>query len=82
LQGTDFLLLRTQALHIQPVDHAYALRVVGNGDIGIAACACPFDHLAQAQTAIAGGGVHVQITADVAQSSRNSGGIQGKPSVA
>src|SRR5256714_15529186 len=55
-----------QALHREATCDGQAAGVVGYGDVGVAMPPWRLDHLRQRVMPIAGRGVHVQITTDVA----------------
>ncbi len=55
------------ALFVEAVGHGEVLGVVGDGDVLVAAGERGVGHLADGVAAVAGGGVHVHVAADVGE---------------
>ena len=59
--------LLERALFVEAVGHGQILRVVGDGDVFVAALQRRLGHLADRVAAVAGRGVHVHVAANVAR---------------
>ena len=72
--GVDFLDLLERALFVEAVGDGDGLAVVGEGDVFVAEIARGGGHFLDRVFAVAGGGVHLQVAANVAQVRRGAAG--------
>ena len=67
LRGADFFDLRERALFVHAVGDGDGFRVVGERDVLVAEIAAGFAHFLDGIVAVGGGGVHLQVAANVVE---------------